>query len=222
VSESSGPNDWNQKIIEEFRANAGRVGGYFEGAPMILIHHIGAHAPVGSVSILSPICQTGTTWSSPRPRAGLRQPGLVLQPEGTPSNHGRGRDRDLPSRGEGGEGRRARRTLAPACRDAAGFRRVRDQDVTHLPHVQADAPLVAPTNRTPLTYGSAVPHRRHLHVCSPRLLARENAAATDGRSTSVTRTRPGSAPATRTTTGSPASTSDLYWVQRCRGRVSCP
>jgi hypothetical protein len=23
VSESSGPNDWNQKIIEEFRANAG-------------------------------------------------------------------------------------------------------------------------------------------------------------------------------------------------------
>jgi deazaflavin-dependent oxidoreductase (nitroreductase family) len=34
--------DWNQKVIEEFRANEGRVGGYFEGAPMILIHHIGA------------------------------------------------------------------------------------------------------------------------------------------------------------------------------------
>ena len=44
MSESSGPNDWNQKIIEEFRANAGRVGGYFEGAPMILIHHIGARS----------------------------------------------------------------------------------------------------------------------------------------------------------------------------------
>jgi F420H(2)-dependent quinone reductase len=42
VTESSGPNNWNQKIIEEFRANAGRVGGYFEGAPMLLIHHIGA------------------------------------------------------------------------------------------------------------------------------------------------------------------------------------
>jgi deazaflavin-dependent oxidoreductase (nitroreductase family) len=25
VSESSGPSDWNQKIIDEFRANAGRV-----------------------------------------------------------------------------------------------------------------------------------------------------------------------------------------------------
>jgi deazaflavin-dependent oxidoreductase (nitroreductase family) len=35
------PNDWNAKIIEEFRANSGRVGGNFEGAPMILIHHRG-------------------------------------------------------------------------------------------------------------------------------------------------------------------------------------
>src|ERR1700712_2838063 len=35
-------NDWNKGIIEEFRANEGRVGGPFEGAPMILIHHIGA------------------------------------------------------------------------------------------------------------------------------------------------------------------------------------
>lgn len=34
--------DWNDGVIEEFRANEGRVGGYFEGAPMILIHHIGA------------------------------------------------------------------------------------------------------------------------------------------------------------------------------------
>jgi deazaflavin-dependent oxidoreductase (nitroreductase family) len=33
--------DWNTKIIEEFRANEGRVGGPFEGAPMILVHHRG-------------------------------------------------------------------------------------------------------------------------------------------------------------------------------------
>ncbi len=44
MSESSGPSDWNQKIIEEFRANAGSVGGYFEGSPMVLIHHIGARS----------------------------------------------------------------------------------------------------------------------------------------------------------------------------------
>ena len=30
--------DWNTKTIEEFRANEGRVGGAFEGAPMALLH----------------------------------------------------------------------------------------------------------------------------------------------------------------------------------------
>ncbi|HXT91338.1 MAG TPA: nitroreductase family deazaflavin-dependent oxidoreductase [Trebonia sp.] len=34
-------NDWNQGIIDEFRANEGRVGGMFEGASMILVHHVG-------------------------------------------------------------------------------------------------------------------------------------------------------------------------------------
>ncbi|CAN5393873.1 nitroreductase family deazaflavin-dependent oxidoreductase [soil metagenome] len=33
---------WNDNIIDEFRANAGVVGGVFEGATMILIHSIGA------------------------------------------------------------------------------------------------------------------------------------------------------------------------------------
>jgi deazaflavin-dependent oxidoreductase (nitroreductase family) len=44
--------DWNQQIIDEFRANAGRVGGPFEGAPMILIHHVGAKSGVERVSPL--------------------------------------------------------------------------------------------------------------------------------------------------------------------------
>lgn len=33
--------DWNSKVIAEFRANQGRVGGGFEGAPMVLLHHTG-------------------------------------------------------------------------------------------------------------------------------------------------------------------------------------
>lgn len=36
------PNEWNRKVIEEFRVNGGKVGGNFQGAPMILIHHRGA------------------------------------------------------------------------------------------------------------------------------------------------------------------------------------
>src|SRR3954447_5854842 len=33
--------DWNAKTIAEFRANEGRVGGNFEGAPLVLMHHRG-------------------------------------------------------------------------------------------------------------------------------------------------------------------------------------
>ena len=33
--------DWNSGIIEEFRANDGKVGGPFEGAPLLLLHTTG-------------------------------------------------------------------------------------------------------------------------------------------------------------------------------------
>jgi len=33
--------DMNARITEEFRANEGRVGGPFQGAPMVLVHHVG-------------------------------------------------------------------------------------------------------------------------------------------------------------------------------------
>jgi len=33
--------DFNDRVIAEFRANEGRVGGNFEGAPMVLVHHTG-------------------------------------------------------------------------------------------------------------------------------------------------------------------------------------
>jgi deazaflavin-dependent oxidoreductase (nitroreductase family) len=35
-------NDFNDKIIEEFRANHGHVGGPWAGTPLLLVHHIGA------------------------------------------------------------------------------------------------------------------------------------------------------------------------------------
>jgi deazaflavin-dependent oxidoreductase (nitroreductase family) len=34
-------NNWNDGIITEFRANGGRVGGNFEGAPVTLVRHRG-------------------------------------------------------------------------------------------------------------------------------------------------------------------------------------
>ena len=39
---STSPGDFNARIIEEFRANDGVVGGMFEGVPLLLLHHTGA------------------------------------------------------------------------------------------------------------------------------------------------------------------------------------
>jgi deazaflavin-dependent oxidoreductase (nitroreductase family) len=41
---------WNSRIIEEFRANEGRVGGPFEGAPLLLLHTTGARSGVERVN----------------------------------------------------------------------------------------------------------------------------------------------------------------------------
>src|SRR5579862_931394 len=34
--------DWNRRVIDEFRANGGKVGGAFAGLPLLLLHHFGA------------------------------------------------------------------------------------------------------------------------------------------------------------------------------------
>ena len=36
--------DFNQNVIKEFRANNGKVGGYFAGANMLLLHTVGARS----------------------------------------------------------------------------------------------------------------------------------------------------------------------------------
>lgn len=45
--------DWNMSIIEEFRANEGRVGGPFEGGTMLLLHHRGARSGTERVNPLA-------------------------------------------------------------------------------------------------------------------------------------------------------------------------
>lgn len=42
--------DWNAKIIDEFRANAGKVGGPFEGANVLLLHTRGAKTGIERVN----------------------------------------------------------------------------------------------------------------------------------------------------------------------------
>jgi deazaflavin-dependent oxidoreductase (nitroreductase family) len=44
--------DFNGKVIAEFRANAGKVGGPFQGAPVLLLHHTGAKSGTERVNPL--------------------------------------------------------------------------------------------------------------------------------------------------------------------------
>jgi deazaflavin-dependent oxidoreductase (nitroreductase family) len=45
-------NEFNRQVIDEFRANDGKVGGPFEGAPLLLLHHVGAKSGTERISPL--------------------------------------------------------------------------------------------------------------------------------------------------------------------------
>lgn len=42
--------EYNAKVIDEFRANDGRVGGIWEATPLLLLHHTGAKSGVSRVN----------------------------------------------------------------------------------------------------------------------------------------------------------------------------
>jgi deazaflavin-dependent oxidoreductase (nitroreductase family) len=49
----SSPADFNAQIIEEFHASGGRVGGMFEGTPLLLLHHTGAKSGKSRINPLA-------------------------------------------------------------------------------------------------------------------------------------------------------------------------
>ena len=50
---STSPADFNAKIIEEFHSSEGRVGGMFEGMPLLLLHHTGAKSGKSRINPLA-------------------------------------------------------------------------------------------------------------------------------------------------------------------------
>ena len=50
---STSPANFNAQIIEEFHANQGRVGGMFEGVPLLLLHHTGAKSGKSRINPLA-------------------------------------------------------------------------------------------------------------------------------------------------------------------------
>ncbi len=55
----SAVNDFNQQMIDEFRANHGKLGGMFEGNTMLLLHHNGAKSGTERVNPLAYQASTG-------------------------------------------------------------------------------------------------------------------------------------------------------------------
>jgi deazaflavin-dependent oxidoreductase (nitroreductase family) len=54
--------NWNSKIIEEFRANQGQVGGPFAGAPVLLLHTTGARTGLERVNPMMYLEDGGRTY----------------------------------------------------------------------------------------------------------------------------------------------------------------
>jgi deazaflavin-dependent oxidoreductase (nitroreductase family) len=44
--------DWNKTIMDEFRTNGGKVGGQFAGAPLLILHSVGAKSGKACVNPL--------------------------------------------------------------------------------------------------------------------------------------------------------------------------
>ena len=51
--DTASPADFNSKIVDEYRANGGKLGGMFAGADLLLLHHTGAKSGAQRVSPLA-------------------------------------------------------------------------------------------------------------------------------------------------------------------------
>lgn len=55
-------NDFNDKVIADFNSSNGKPGGYFEGAPVLLLHSIGAKSGAERTQPLMFLRENGGPW----------------------------------------------------------------------------------------------------------------------------------------------------------------
>ncbi len=53
AADPRGPGDFNDRIVDEYRANSGKLGGMFAGSDLLLLHHTGAKTGTPRVSPLA-------------------------------------------------------------------------------------------------------------------------------------------------------------------------
>jgi deazaflavin-dependent oxidoreductase (nitroreductase family) len=80
-------NDWNAKVIDEFRANKGKVGGQFDGAPILLLGTTGAKTGAERVHPVVYLLENGTLYVFASKAGAPRHPdwylNLVAHPQVT-------------------------------------------------------------------------------------------------------------------------------------------
>ena len=113
--------DWNTKTIAEFRENDGRVGGPFEGAPLVLVHHRGRKSGreyVTPVMYLPDQRDPNGIYVFASKGGTPENPDWYYNLTSTGEGNGRARHRHLPSLGQRGDRHRARSHLRRTGRGA--------------------------------------------------------------------------------------------------------
>jgi deazaflavin-dependent oxidoreductase (nitroreductase family) len=64
------PNDWNQNVIDEFRANDGTVSTAGFGRALVLLHHVGAKSGEQRIAPVRAIRQDDDSWLVAASKAG--------------------------------------------------------------------------------------------------------------------------------------------------------
>ncbi len=125
--------EFNKNLVEEFRANGGKVGGPFAGADLLLLTTTGAKsgqprlAPLAYFTIDGKMIIIGS-------KAGAdTNPDWVHNLRANPRGTHRGRHRRLRRHQPRAAARRARRDLRQGRRRRAGFRRVPVEDQRVIP-----------------------------------------------------------------------------------------
>jgi deazaflavin-dependent oxidoreductase (nitroreductase family) len=123
--------DWNAQIIDEFRAHHGRVGGQFEGAPLILLHHRGRKS---GTAYVSPVMALAHESDPDTIYVFASKAGAPTHPEWYRNLMAAGRGRVETGDGEyevddhRARRRRARSDLCQAGEPLSGLRGIREQD----------------------------------------------------------------------------------------------
>ena len=88
-------NDWNRQTIDEFRANKGKVGGFWEGKPLLLLTTTGAKSGQRRTTPTMYLRDGNRLLIFASKKRRTNQPWLVPQPGSSPASNRRGRIRDL-------------------------------------------------------------------------------------------------------------------------------